>query len=51
MTVDTDNIDVTNDEAILKDNQCVGYVTSGGYAHHVKKKYGTWLCTDKFFKT
>ena len=37
MTVDTKDIDVTNDEAILKDNKCVGYVTSGGYAHHVKK--------------
>ena len=37
MVVDTDDIDVTNDEAILKDNQCVGHVTSGGYAHHVKK--------------
>ena len=23
--------------AILKDNKCVGYVTSGGYAHYVQK--------------
>ena len=37
MTVDTDDIDVCNDEAILKDGECVGYVTSGGYAHYVKK--------------
>ena len=37
MTIDTNNIDVTNDEAILKDKKCVGYITSGGYAHHVKK--------------
>jgi len=37
MTIDTKDIDVTNDEAILKDNKCVGYITSGGYAHHVKK--------------
>ena len=21
----------------LKDNKCVGYITSGGYAHHVQK--------------
>jgi dimethylglycine dehydrogenase len=35
MTIDTDDIDVCNDEAILKDGECVGYVTSGGYAHHV----------------
>jgi len=37
MTIDTKDIDVTNDEAILKENKCVGYITSGGYAHHVKK--------------
>jgi dimethylglycine dehydrogenase len=35
MTVKTTDIDVSNDEAILKDGNCVGYVTSGGYAHHV----------------
>ncbi len=33
MTVETEDIDVSNDEAILKDGACVGYVTSGGYAH------------------
>ena len=37
MTIDTDDIDVSNDEAILKDGACIGYVTSGGYAHHVGK--------------
>ena len=37
MVVDTLDIDVINDEAIMKDNKCVGYVTAGGYAHHVKK--------------
>ena len=37
MTIDTENIDVTGDEAILKDGKCIGYITSGGYAHHVKK--------------
>ena len=37
MIIDTKDIDVTNDEAILKDKKCVGYITSGGYAHHVKK--------------
>jgi dimethylglycine dehydrogenase len=35
MTVDTTDIDVCNDEAILKDGNCIGYVTSGGYAHSV----------------
>ncbi|MDC0247673.1 FAD-dependent oxidoreductase [Pelagibacteraceae bacterium] len=37
MVVDTKDIDVTNDEAILKNDKCVGYITSGGYAHHSKK--------------
>jgi len=35
MTVETEDIDVSNDEAILKDGECVGYVTSGGYAHTI----------------
>jgi dimethylglycine dehydrogenase len=37
LTIDVDGIDVTNDEAILKDGQAVGYVSSGGYAHRVGK--------------
>ena len=37
MVVDTLDIDVINDEAIMQENKCIGYVTSGGYAHHVKK--------------
>ncbi len=30
-------IDVSNDEAILIDGDSIGYVTSGGYAHHVQQ--------------
>ena len=37
LVIDVDGIDVSNDEAILKDGKAVGYVSSGGYAHHVKK--------------
>jgi len=37
MTIDADGIDVSNDEAILKDGEAVGYVSSGGYAHRVQK--------------
>jgi dimethylglycine dehydrogenase len=37
MTVDTNQIDVCNDEAILENDECVGYVTSGGYAHPLKQ--------------
>ena len=35
LTIDVDGIDVSNDEAILADGMTVGYVSSGGYAHHV----------------
>lgn len=35
MSIDVDGIDVSGDEAILKDGRAVGYVSSGGYAHHV----------------
>jgi dimethylglycine dehydrogenase len=37
MIIETKDIDVTGDEAIMKDGKCIGYITSGGYAHHVKK--------------
>ena len=33
MTIDVDGIDVSNDEAILKDGETVGYVSSGGFGH------------------
>ncbi|WP_170560251.1 GcvT family protein [Ruegeria atlantica] len=37
LTIDVDGIDVSNDEAILKDGEAVGYVSSGGYGHRVGK--------------
>jgi dimethylglycine dehydrogenase len=37
LIVHTHDIDVSNDEAILHDGKAVGYVSSGGYAHHVDK--------------
>lgn len=37
MTIDVDGIDVSTDEAILKDGIAVGYVSSGGFAHHVQR--------------
>ena len=36
LSIDTP-IDVSLDEAILKDGDAVGYISSGGYAHHVGK--------------
>jgi len=37
MVIETGDIDVVNDEAIVKDGDCVGYVSSGGFAHHLGK--------------
>ncbi|NCF82601.1 MAG: FAD-dependent oxidoreductase [Proteobacteria bacterium] len=37
MVVETDDIDVCNDEAIMGGGEAIGYVSSGGYAHHVGK--------------
>ena len=37
MVVEARDIDVCNDEAILREGEAVGYVSSGGYAHHVAK--------------
>ncbi len=37
LIVETNDIDVTNNEAVLKDGKSIGYITSGGYAHYVKK--------------
>ena len=34
LVIETEDIDVSNDEAIFHDGTCVGYVSSGGYAHH-----------------
>jgi len=35
LVVDADQVDVIRDEPIFHRGQCVGYVTSGGYAHYV----------------
>jgi len=37
MVINTHEIDVSGDEAILKKGIPIGYISSGGYAHHVGK--------------
>lgn len=37
LVIETDNIDVSNDEAIMHNGEAVGYVSSGGFAHYVGK--------------
>ena len=35
MRLASEGVDVTGDEAVMKDQAAVGFVSSGGYAHHV----------------
>jgi len=37
LVVDADGVDVNRDEPLFHNGACVGYVTSGGFAHYVKK--------------
>ena len=37
LIVETDDIDVCNNEAVMKDGKSIGYVTSGGFAHYVNE--------------
>ena len=37
LIIDVEGIDVSNDEAILHEGNAIGYVSSGGYGHYVKK--------------
>lgn len=37
LVVDTQDVDCVADEPIFHGNECIGYVTSGGYGHTVKK--------------
>ncbi len=37
LEIKTEGIDVSNDEAIIKNGKTIGYISSGGYGHHVKK--------------
>ena len=48
MVIDTNGIDVAHDEAILKDGVPVGYVSSGGYAHHVGKSMAMGYVAAEF---
>ena len=51
MIVETNDIDVTNNEAVMKDGNSIGYITSGGYAHYVKKSIAYSYLDEKILKT
>ena len=48
MIVETKDIDVTNNEAVLKDGKSIGYITSGGFAHYVKESIAYSYLDKKF---
>ena len=37
LIVDVDDVDCAHDEAVIYNGECVGYVTSGGYAHYCQQ--------------
>ena len=51
MIVETNDIDVTNNEAVMKDGKSIGYITSGGFAHYVKKSIAYSYLDKKILKT
>ena len=48
MIIDVDGIDVSHDEAILVEDKAVGYISSGGYAHHVERSMAMGYVTTEF---
>ena len=51
LIIETEDIDVTNNEAVVKDGKSIGYITSGGFAHHVKKSVAYSYLDEKILKT
>ena len=51
LIVETDDIDVTNNEAVVKDGKSIGYITSGGFAHYVKKSVAYSYIDKKISKS
>ena len=51
LIIETEDIDVTNNEAVVKDGKSIGYITSGGFAHHVKKSVAYSYLDQEILKT
>ncbi len=48
LVIKSGDVDVVNDEAILKDGKAVGYVSSGGYAHYIGKSMAMGYVASEF---
>ena len=51
LIIETDDIDVTNNEALIKDGKSIGYITSGGFAHYVRKSIGYAYLDENIIKS
>jgi len=51
LIIETEDIDVTNNEAVVKDGKSIGYITSGGFAHYVNKSVAYSYLDEKILKT
>jgi len=51
LIIETEDIDVKNNEAVVKDEKRIGYITSGGFVHHVKKSVAYSYLDEKILKT
>ena len=51
LIIETEDIDVTNNEAVVKDGKSIGYITSGGFAHHVKRSVAYSYLDEEILKT
>jgi dimethylglycine dehydrogenase len=51
LVIETDDIDVTNNEAVMQNDVCIGYVTSGGFGHYVQKSIAFAYLNNDLLKT
>ena len=51
LVIETDDIDVTNNEAVVKDEKSIGYITSGGFAHYVNKSIAYSYLDEEILKS
>ena len=50
LIIETEDIDVTNNEAVVKDGKSIGYITSGDFAHYVKKSIAYSYLDEEILK-
>ena len=51
LIIETNDIDVTNNEAVVKNEKSIGYITSGGFAHYINKSIAYSYLDEEILKT